>query len=152
MLCVSLYPSTLLVRVSKKCQNILFLLLKRRKILDFHRCGIPSYFSFPKQSFIASHTIISEVCFSNREFHSLILGVILCFLSVISLPFGCHFDCHLECHSEFSVHLFCLLYCVSVHFYVHRLHNLAYLFIVLEFILESLKVLGFILSYCHSIR
>lgn len=43
----------LLIRVSEKCQNILFLLLKRRKILDFHRCGIPSYFSFPKQSFIA---------------------------------------------------------------------------------------------------
>ena len=86
----------LLIRVSEKCQNILFLLLKRRKILDFHRCGIPSYFSFPKQSFIVPHTIISEVCFNNREFHFLIfgvilgiiftiLGVILCFLSVIFL-------------------------------------------------------------------
>ena len=72
----------LLIRVSEKCQNILFLLLKRRKILDFHSYGVPSYFSFSKQSFIAPHTIISEVCFSNREFHSffgVILGVILCF-------------------------------------------------------------------------
>ena len=71
----------LLIRVSEKCQNILFLLLKRRKILDFHRCDIPSYFSFPKQSFIAPHTIISEVCFNNREFHS--------------LSFGCHFGVHI---------------------------------------------------------
>ena len=31
------------------------------------------------------HTIISEVCFNNREFHSSIIGVILCFLSVILL-------------------------------------------------------------------
>ena len=31
------------------------------------------------------HTIISEVCFNNREFHSSIIGVILCFLSVIFL-------------------------------------------------------------------
>ena len=77
----------LLIRVSEKCQNILFLLLKRRKILDFHRCGIPSYFSFLKQSFVEPHTIISEVCFNNREFHSSILGVIrgviFCFLRVI---------------------------------------------------------------------
>ena len=73
--------------------NILFLLLKRRKILDFHRCGIPSYFSFPKQSFIAPHTIISEVCFNNREFilffwchswcHPMLLNVISTFLSII---------------------------------------------------------------------
>ena len=83
----------LLIRVSKKCQNILFLLLKRRKILDFHRCGIPSYFSFPKQLFIAPHTIISEVCFNNREFilffgchswcHPMLLKVISTFLSII---------------------------------------------------------------------
>lgn len=83
----------LLIQVSEKCQNILFLLLKRRKILDFHRCGIPSYFSFPKQSFIELHTIISEVYFKKRELNSsilsvifgvifTILGVILCFLGV----------------------------------------------------------------------
>ena len=77
----------LLIRVSEKCQNILFLLLKRRKILDFHRCGIPSYFSFPKQSFIAPHTIISEVYFKNIEFHYLIWGVILNFLSTFSVNF-----------------------------------------------------------------
>ena len=51
--------------------------------------GIPSNFSFLKQSFIDHHTIILEVCFNNREFHSsilgVILGVILCFLGVISL-------------------------------------------------------------------
>ena len=39
--------------------------------------------SFPKLLFIEYHTIISEVCFNNREFHSSILGVILCFLGVI---------------------------------------------------------------------
>ena len=68
------------------------------------------------------------------------LGVILNFLSTFYV----------------SCPLFCLLYWVSVHFSVHHLHNLAYLFIVLEFtlgfILGSLKLLGFILSYCHSIR
>ena len=31
------------------------------------------------------HTIISEVCFNKREFHSSIIGVILCFLSIIFL-------------------------------------------------------------------
>ena len=36
----------------------------------------PSYFSFPKLSFIEPHTIILEVYFKNIEFHSLILGVI----------------------------------------------------------------------------
>ena len=79
----------LLIRVSEKCQNILFLLLKRREKQDFHRCGIPSNFSFPKLSFIESHTIISEVCFNNREFYSLLLGVIwgviLNFLSTFSV-------------------------------------------------------------------
>ncbi len=44
-------------------------------------------FSFPKLLFIELHTIISEVCFYNREFHSLIFcvifGVILCLLGVI---------------------------------------------------------------------
>ena len=69
----------ILIRISEKCQNILFSLLKRRERLDFHRYGIPSNFSFRKQSFIAPHTIISEVYFNNREFHSSILGVILCF-------------------------------------------------------------------------
>ena len=135
----------LLIRVSEKCQNILFLLLKRRERLDFHRYGIPSNFSFPKLSFIESHTIISEVCFNNKEFHSLIfgviLGVILCFLCHFlnleyhSLSFGCHFrshfDCHFGCHSEFSVHLFCLLYCVSI----HDIQKFEYRFIVLGFTL-----------------
>lgn len=44
-------------------------------------------FSLPKLLFVEYHTIISEVCFNNREFHSsilgVILGVILCFLGVI---------------------------------------------------------------------
>ena len=94
----------LLIRVSEKCQNILFLLLKRRKILDFHRCGIPSYFSFPKQSFIEPHIVISEVCFNNKEFHSLIFGVIFTILGVI-LCFLCHF-LNLEYHSlSFGCHL-----------------------------------------------
>ena len=65
---------------------------QKKRDLGFHRYGIPSYFSFPKQSFIEPHTVISEVYFNNRVFHSLIfgviftiLGVILCFLGVISL-------------------------------------------------------------------
>ena len=84
----------LLIGVFEKCQNILFLLLKSREKQDFHVYGIPSNFSFLKQSFIDHHTIILEVCFNNREFHSsilggilggifTILGVILCFLGVI---------------------------------------------------------------------
>ena len=47
-------------------------------------CKLNSHilFFFFKQSFIAPpHTIISEVCFNNRESHSLIFGVILNFLS-----------------------------------------------------------------------
>ena len=106
----------LLIGISEKYQSILFLLLKWRKILDFHRCGIPSYFSFPKQSFIAPHTVNSKVYFKNIEFNYLIRGVIQDFLSTFSvhhlysldhhfclleshflsleyhsLPFGCHF-------------------------------------------------------------
>ena len=79
----------LIIGVFEKCQNILFLLLKRREIQDFHRFGIPSYFSFPKLSFIEYHTIISEVCFYNREFHSLIFGIIL---GVILSIMGIHCD------------------------------------------------------------
>ena len=92
----------LLIRVSEKCQNILFLLLKRRKILDFHRCDIPSYFSFSKQSFIAPHTIISEVCFNNREF---ILYFLVSFL-VSSYAFEGHFYI-LEHHISFQEYHFC---------------------------------------------
>ena len=72
----------LLVGVSEKCQNILFLLLKRRKILDFHRCGMPSYFSFRKQSFIApilSFRKFASITESSFFFFGVILGVILCF-------------------------------------------------------------------------
>ena len=74
----------LLVGVFEKCQNILFLLFKRREKQNFHGFGIPSYFSFPKLSFIEYHTIISEVCFNNREFHYLIWCVIQDFLSTFS--------------------------------------------------------------------
>ena len=116
----------LLIRVSEKCQNILLLLLKRRKILDFHRCGIPSYFSFPKQSFIAPHTIISEVCFNNREFFLCLLGVTLTVILGIILNFLSTF---LHFLSTFSV---------------HHLHNLTYLFIVLGF------TLGFVLGFTQS--
>ena len=49
---------------------------QKKRDLGFHRYGIPSYFSFPKQSFIEPHTVISEVYFNNREFHSLFFGVI----------------------------------------------------------------------------
>ena len=70
--------------------------------------------------------IISGVCFNNREFHSLffgvIFGVILCFLSVISLALSV---------------MFCLLGVILNFlstFSVHHLHNLAYLFKVLGFI------------------
>ena len=59
--------------------NILFLLLKRRKILDFHRCGIPSYFSFPKQSFIAPPIL------SFQKFAS---------VTESSFFFWCHSWCH----------------------------------------------------------
>ena len=88
----------LLVGASEEYQNILFLLLKRREILDLHRCGIPSYFSFPKQLFIApilsfqKFASITESSFFNFGYHS-----------------WCHFWCHihyswchpllLECHS-----------------------------------------------------
>ena len=91
----------LLIRVSEKCKNILFLLLKRRKILDFYSYGVPSYFSFSKQSFIAPHTIISEVCFNNREF-ILFLGSFL----VSSYAFEGHFYI-LEHHFSFQEYHFC---------------------------------------------
>ncbi len=82
----------LLIRVSEKCQNILFLLLKRRKILDFHRCGIPSYFSFPKQSFVApilSFQKFASIIESSFFFwchswcHPMLFKVISTFLSII---------------------------------------------------------------------
>ena len=81
----------LLIGVSEKCQSILFLLLKRREKEDFHRFGIPSYFSFLKQSFIAPPPIQSFQKFASITesfilyFFCVIFGVILCFLSVISL-------------------------------------------------------------------
>ena len=62
----------LLIRVSEKCQNILFLLLKRREKQDFHRYGIPSNFSFPKQSFVEPHTVF-------QKFTSIIESFILYF-------------------------------------------------------------------------
>jgi len=103
----------LLIRVSEKCQNILFLLLKRRKRLDFHRYGIPSNFSFPKLLFIESHTIISEVCFKNIEFHSSILGVILYFLNVIlcllSVILGVTLTVFLGFTQSFRVHIIVLI-------------------------------------------
>ena len=117
---------------------------QKKRDLGFHRYGIPSYFSFPEQSFI-------ELIQSFLKFTSIIESFILYFLVSFLVSFW------IFCPPFYvSCPLFCLLYWVSVHFYVHHLHNLAYLFIVLEFtlgfILGSLKVLGFILSYCHSIR
>ena len=91
----------LLIRVSEKCQNILFLLLKRRKILDFYSYGVPSYFSFSKQSFIAPHTIISEVCFNNREFILFLVSFL-----VSSYAFEGHFYI-LEHHFSFQEYHFC---------------------------------------------
>lgn len=100
------------------------------------------YFSFPKLSFIEHHTIISEVCFKNRGFHSSILGVILgvifCFLGVISLALSIilcllgvilgvilnFLSTFLRFLSSFSVYLFCLHFCYND----HHLHNLAYHF------------------------
>ena len=42
-------------------------------------------FLFSSSRLLTTITIILEVCFNNREFHSSILGVILCFLGVIPL-------------------------------------------------------------------
>ena len=131
----------LLIRVSEKCQNILFLLLKRREIQDFHRFGIPSYFSFPKLLFIEYHTIISEICFYNREFHYLffwgvilgvaftvILGVILNFLSTF-LRFLSSFSVYfIELLSTFSVYIFAIMTTI---FIIQRI-----IFIVLGFTLS----------------
>ena len=100
---------------SKVPNHTLFACQKKRD-LGFHRYGIPSYFSFPKQSFIEPHTVISEVYFNNREFHPLFFWCHFLNLEYHSLSFGCHFrshfDCHFGCHSEFSVHLFCLLFAI----------------------------------------
>ena len=77
----------LLIRVSEKCQNILFCFSKEERSRTFIAMVYHLIYSFPKLLFIEYHTIISEVCFNNREFHSsilgVILGVILCFLGVI---------------------------------------------------------------------
>ena len=95
---------------------------QKKRDLGFQRCGIPSYFSFPKQSFIAPHTIISEVYFNNREF---------------ILFFWCHseFSVHFFCPLFLSTFFFCLLYWVSLHLFclhfrynVHHLNYLAYHF------------------------
>ena len=92
----------LLIRVSEKCQNILFLLLKRRKILDFHRCGIPSYFSFPKQSFIAPPILSFQKFASITESSFFFLVSFL----VSSYAFEGHFYI-LEHHFSFQEYHFC---------------------------------------------
>ena len=86
-------------------------------------------FSFPKLLFIEYHTIISEVCFNNREFHSSILGVILCFLGVI-----------LNFLSTFGGG--CLLYWVSV----HHIQKFEYRFIVLGVVLVWESFIGYTAS------
>ena len=95
--------------------------------------SIQSYFSFPKQSFIELHTIISEVCFKNRELHSSILSVILCFLGVISLALsiilcllGVILGVILNVLSTFL--LFCPLFCLLFRFNVHHLNYLVHRF------------------------
>ena len=108
---------------------------QKKRDLGFHRYGIPSYFSFPKQSFIEPHTVISEVYFNNRVFHSLIFGVIF---GVIPNFLSTFF--------MFLVHFFLSTFsCPLSGFSVHHLHNLAYLFIVLGFTLGF--TLGFILGF-----
>ena len=94
---------------------------------------MPSYFSFLKQSFIDHHTIILEVCFNNRAFHSsilgVILGVILCFLGVISLTLSiilCILGVILNFLSTFL--LFCPLFCLLFRFNVHHLNYLVHCF------------------------
>lgn len=94
----------LLIRVSEKCQNILFLLLKRRKILDFHSYGVPSYFSFSKQSFIAPPIL------SFQKFASIIES---------SFFFWCHSWCHpmlLKVISTFLSIIFHFRSIISAHF------------------------------------
>ena len=96
--------------------NILFLLLKRRKILDFHRCDIPSYISFQKQSFIEPHTVNSKVYFKNIEFNYLIRGVILDFLSTFSVHHHYSLDHHFAFLRVISLALSIILYLLGVIF------------------------------------
>ena len=110
----------LLIRVSEKCQKILFCFSKEERSRTFIAMVYHLIFSFPKLLFIEYHTIISEVCFNNREFHSsilgvifgvifTILGVILCFLGVISLALSIIFyllGILLKFLSTFSVYFF----------------------------------------------
>ena len=88
------------------------------------RYGIPYLFSFLNQSFVEPHTVISEVCFKNRELHSSILGVILCFLGVISLALSiilCLLSVILDFLSTFSAYIFAIM---STIFIIQRIFSL----------------------------
>ena len=91
----------LLIRVSEKCQNILFLLLKRRKILDFHRCGIPSYF-FSQSSRLLPPILSFHKSASITESSFFFLVSFL----VSSYAFEGHFYI-LEHHFSFQEYHFC---------------------------------------------
>ena len=58
-------------------KHTLFASQKKRRSKTFIGVVYHLIFLFQSSRFFELHTIISEVCFNNREFHSLILGVIL---------------------------------------------------------------------------
>ena len=138
---------------------MLFLLLKRREKQDFHGYGIPSYFSFPKLSFIEYHTIISEVCFNNRELHSSILGVIfgviLCFLGVISLALSiilCLLGVILNFLFTFFVSVYFSVYFIELStfsVYIFAIKSTIFIIQRIIFIVQGFT-LGFILGFNQS--
>ena len=133
MLWVSLYPSTIWKEFLRSAKTYSFCFSKEERFRISEVC-ITSNFSFLKQSFIEPHIIISEVCFNNREFHSLFfLSFFVSFFVsfwIFCPPF--YVSCPLFL-STFGV--FCLLYWVSLHLFclhfrynVHHLNYLAYHF------------------------
>ena len=119
----------ILIRVSEKCQNILFCFSKEERFRTFIGMVYHLYFLFQN-----SHLLTTIL--SYKKFASITESFIL--------YFRCHFRCHFDCHFWVSFWIFCPPFYVSYPLFlstfgvfwrlywvsVHHLHNIAYLFIV----------------------
>ena len=112
----------LLIRVSEKCQNILFLFSKEERFWTF--IGVVYHLIFLFQSSRLLNPIQSFQKFTSIT-ESFILYFFVSFLVsfwIFCPPF--YVSCLLFCLLNWAVHLFCLHFCYNV----HHLHNLAYHF------------------------
>ena len=103
----------LLIRVSEKCKVYSFCFSKEDR---FRGMVYHIFFLFSSSRLLNPITVISEVWFKNREFHSLIFGVIFRVTLTVILGVILNFL------STF------LLFCPLFRFNIYYLHNLEYHF------------------------